>query len=88
MRTAVNLIDETALAQVKERMLANVTDFIASTQKNGGKVYMLDARAYSQSHLEWLQAQTGLTPNELSAFGGAPAFACEGRSILLLPDSK
>jgi hypothetical protein len=84
-RTAINLINETAYAGTKERMLPAVREFIAAIQRNGGSVYMEDPLAHSESHLAWLNAQTGLTFHELQAFGGVPAFECSGRTVDKLP---
>jgi hypothetical protein len=80
-RTELNLINETAYAGAKERMLAGVKGFIASRQQEGGDVYMADPRSFTATHLAWLQAQTALTLEDLMAFGGTPAFTCSGTTI-------
>lgn len=79
--TVINLINETAYAGTKDRMLTAVKGFITATREKGGMVYMADPRDYPQSHLDWLQAQTALTLDELTAFGGVPAFQCSGRIL-------
>ncbi len=84
-RTAVNLINETASAGTKERMLAVVKDFIVMSQRVGGNAYTSDPRKYSESHVIWLNAQTGLTPADLAEFDGTPVFECSDRSFKRLP---
>jgi hypothetical protein len=49
---------------------------------------MLEPHAFSQSHLEWLQAATGLTLDDLTGFGGSPSVTCEGKPILHLPSAR
>jgi hypothetical protein len=42
-------------------MRETVEEVITATQDKGGEVYMDDPRNYSESHLQWLREQTGLT---------------------------
>jgi hypothetical protein len=60
-------------------------EIIASAQRAGGDAYLADPRSHSESHLEWLNVQTGLTLADLLAFGGLPSFNCSDRTILKLP---
>jgi len=87
-RTEINLINETAGAGSKEKMLEKVKGVIGSTNDAGGSVYMLEPHAFSQSHLEWLQAATGLTLDDLTGFGGSHSVTCEGKPILHLPSAR
>jgi hypothetical protein len=83
-RTSLNLINVAASTGGKERTLSEIQDFISSTRRTGGNVYVFDARTYPQSHLEWLHGQTGLTIEDLISLGGIPAFNCGGKHILRL----
>jgi len=82
-RTAVNLINQ-SVGRPKDKVVADIKQFIAETQQQGGIVYMLDSRVYKREHLDWLREQTGITLEDLKAFGGQPAFICYGRPILKL----
>jgi len=80
-RTVLNLINETAGAGSKEKMLPTVKAYIASREQQGGSIYMTDPRSYPESHLAWLRAQTGLTLDDLAAFHSLPDFTCFGKTI-------
>lgn len=83
-RTSFSLIGAVGGRDPKERSLA-VKTFITSTQQTGGDVYIADPHFYSESHLAWLNAQKGLTFDELVAWGGSPSFMCSERAILKVP---
>jgi hypothetical protein len=57
-------------------------DHLAEVRRTGGKVYMPDPKTYSEDHLAWLKSQAGIRPEDLSRLSGAPAFSCNGRTIL------
>jgi hypothetical protein len=82
-RTAVNLINE-SVGRPKDKLVADVKQFITETQQRGGIIYMLDSRVYKGEHLNWLREQTGITLEDLKTFGGQPAFICNGKPILKL----
>jgi hypothetical protein len=66
-------------------MLSNVKEFVAATEQKGGHLYVVDPSSHPQAHLDWLRAQTGLTPHDLQALQGEPAFTCVDRTILRVP---
>jgi hypothetical protein len=80
-RTALNLLNETAYTGGKERTLSEVRSFIASRRREGATVYIADPRDQDQQHLALLKAQTGITMDDLLAFGGSPVFSCSGKQI-------
>jgi hypothetical protein len=84
-RTTINLINETASAGTKDRMMAIVKDFIASTQQTGNSVYTMNPQLYTKDHLNWLNEQTRLTLEDLFVFAGEPAFECSGRAFQKIP---
>jgi hypothetical protein len=61
-----------------------VESHIRETQLGGGSVYMADPRSYPDDHIRWLENQTGVTRAALEKFGGIPAFACGGLTLIRL----
>ena len=80
-RTSINVINLSVGAGGKGGTLSLIKDRIAETQREGGNVYMLDPQGYSESHIRWLESQTGLTLGDLTHFAGSPAFSCSGATI-------
>jgi hypothetical protein len=85
-RSAVNLINQSALFSDAALTLNSVRETIATTLDGGGKVYMADPRNYSETHIRWLESTAGLDSQNLASLGGSSSFVCYGRSINLLTD--
>jgi hypothetical protein len=80
-RAAINIINEFARFQNRERTLASVREAISETRKESGSVYMADPRSHASTHLQWLEGATGMTLKDLSGLGGTPSFVCYGLTI-------
>jgi hypothetical protein len=80
-RATINLINEFARFQDTRGTLTSAREAIGKTHSDGGAVYLEDPRSYAGTHLQWLKETTGLAREDLSDFGGTPAFVCEDITI-------
>jgi hypothetical protein len=76
-RQVLSLIEVAAHFRDKEHAEEAIWGFITEAQKAGGEVYVMDATAYAEPHLGWLEEQTGFGLTDLQQFRGETAFACE-----------
>jgi 2OG-Fe(II) oxygenase superfamily len=80
-RAAINIINEFARFQNRERTLDGVHAAINETHRESGNVYMADPRSHADTHLQWLEETTGMTFKDLSGLGGTASFMCYGVTI-------
>jgi hypothetical protein len=73
-RSMINIINEFAQFQNREKTLAGVRIAVDETRKEGGDTYM--ANPQGAFDFDWLNRTTGVTRKDLSSFGGAPSFVC------------
>jgi hypothetical protein len=59
----------------------DLTDWLDNIQRAGGTAYIVDPKAYSETHYSWLQSQSGVRRDDLTRLAGSPAFSCYGTEI-------
>lgn len=83
-RQVMNFISEVSRTGDKRLALESVSNAVTEQQRQGGNVYMMDIRVYTPEYMKWLQDQTKLTAEDLSAYSGEPAFDCAYGSFFRL----
>jgi hypothetical protein len=76
MRT-VEIVSRAAEFHDHGKLIDHVNKQIEQTQKDGGKVFIVDPNSYTPEYLKWLAEQTTFSSADFARYPGRFAFQCE-----------
>ena len=83
-RQVISVLEVAPSSPTKEAMVEKIRDATVKVQNAEHHVYMVDFSSYADGHAEWLQSQTGFTPDDMSGWDFEPGFVCDGIKFLRL----